>query len=66
LRPDAKNLGLEKEILFVGGVSKNSGVKRALEEFLGIEFAPIACDPQIVGVLGAALIAKKDRGGRYG
>lgn len=54
----AKKIGLEKEVIFVGGVSKNLGVKMALEQFLGIEFAPIACDPQIVGALGAALIAE--------
>lgn len=54
----AEKLGVEKEVVFVGGVSKNSGVKMGLKEFLGIEFEPIACDPQIVGALGAALIAK--------
>ncbi|MBI4722212.1 MAG: 2-hydroxyglutaryl-CoA dehydratase [Candidatus Stahlbacteria bacterium] len=54
----AKKLGIESEILFVGGVSKNLGMRTALEEFLGIKFTSIEQDPQIVGALGAALIGK--------
>lgn len=54
----AKKLGIEREILFVGGVSKNSGVRVALEKFLETKFVPIVQDTQIVGALGAALIAK--------
>lgn len=54
----AKKLGVDEEVLFVGGVSKNLSVKTALEDFLGTKFATIEQDPQIVGALGAALIAK--------
>ena len=55
----AKGLGLQKEIAFTGGVAKNLGVRNAIEEFLDIKFAPISEDPQIIGALGAALIASK-------
>ncbi|MCK4307712.1 2-hydroxyglutaryl-CoA dehydratase [candidate division WOR-3 bacterium] len=55
----AKGLGLQKEIAFTGGVAKNSGVRSAFEEFLSVKFAPISEDPQIIGALGAALVASK-------
>lgn len=43
-------------VVFSGGVAKNLGVKSALEDELGISiFVPD--EPQIVGALGAALIA---------
>ncbi len=54
----AKKIGLENDVLFVGGVAKNSGVKSALEKVLGIKFAQSEYDPQITGALGAALIAR--------
>jgi predicted CoA-substrate-specific enzyme activase len=53
-----KSFAIENDVVFVGGVAKNPGVRKALEEFLGIRFAPISHDPQIVGALGAALFAK--------
>ncbi len=52
-----RRMGLKKEIGFVGGVSKNNGLKTALESFLEIQFATIREDPQITGALGAALLA---------
>jgi predicted CoA-substrate-specific enzyme activase len=55
----AKSFGLEPEVVFVGGVAKNSGVRKALEGFLDVVFAPIDLDPQIVGAIGAALIARE-------
>ena len=54
-----KALGLQKDVAFTGGVAKNSGVQCAFEEFLHVNFAPISEDPQIIGALGAALIASK-------
>lgn len=53
----ARRLGMEKEVVFVGGVAKNVGVRKALEEFLELGFAPIGNDPQITGALGAAVLA---------
>lgn len=54
----AKSFGIERDVLFAGGVAKNTGVRRALEEFLEIQFPPMSQDPQIVGALGAALLAR--------
>ncbi len=55
----ARRLGIKDEITFVGGVSKNTGLKSALETYLEIKFAPVGEDPQIVGALGAALFARE-------
>ena len=50
-------VGLEKEVTLTGGVAKNEGVGRALEERLGVTlFVPP--EPQIIGALGAALLAR--------
>jgi len=50
-------LGFEKEVTLTGGVAKNEGVVRSLEERLGLKvFVPP--EPQIIGALGAALLAK--------
>jgi predicted CoA-substrate-specific enzyme activase len=53
-----KSFGIKNDVVFVGGVAKNPGVRKALEEFLKVRFASISQDPQIVGALGAALLAK--------
>jgi (R)-2-hydroxyacyl-CoA dehydratese activating ATPase len=55
----AKRLGLIPEIAFVGGVAKNTGVQKALEDFLEIKFAPAVHDPQFNGALGAAVLARE-------
>jgi (R)-2-hydroxyacyl-CoA dehydratese activating ATPase len=55
----AQNMRIEKEILFAGGVAKNSGVKKALQEKMGFEFYPSAFNPQILGAIGAAIMAKR-------
>jgi predicted CoA-substrate-specific enzyme activase len=53
-----RKLGVRREIAFTGGVAKNEGVARALEEFLGVSFLDLSIDPQIVGALGAALVGR--------
>ena len=55
----AKGMDLQKEIAFTGGVAKNLGVKKSMEEFLDIEFVHLGEDPQIIGALGAALVSSK-------
>jgi len=54
----AQRVGINPPVMLSGGVAKNDAVKVALEERLGTEiFVPP--DPQIIGALGAALIAKE-------
>lgn len=55
----AKRLVIEESVGFVGGVAKNRGLLKALEDFLEVRFAAIGEDPQITGALGAAVLAKE-------
>jgi predicted CoA-substrate-specific enzyme activase len=63
-----KRLGVEKEVVVTGGVAKNEGVIKALEESLGLSVAEIGIDPQVLGAVGASQGAlekyKKEDGGR--
>ena len=53
----AYKVGVERDVVVTGGVAKNEGFLRALEEKLGIEVKRPPIDPQVVGALGAAVIA---------
>ncbi|MBN1636363.1 MAG: 2-hydroxyglutaryl-CoA dehydratase [Deltaproteobacteria bacterium] len=53
------NVGLEKDVCMTGGVAKNTGVVRHLEKMLGVKIKRLKFDPQIMGALGAAIIAKQ-------
>lgn len=55
----AKSIEVEKEVVMSGGVAKNIGMYRALEDALEVELAQVASDPQINGALGAALFARE-------
>jgi len=52
----AGRLNIRPEVIFTGGVAKNTGVKKALEVELGFTLI-VPDEPQIVGALGAALVA---------
>jgi predicted CoA-substrate-specific enzyme activase len=54
-------IGFEDEVILTGGVGKNVGMKRALEEAIGMKIWTPP-EPQITGALGAALIAKTELG----
>lgn len=56
-----KAVGIHGETTMTGGVAKNSGVVALLEEKLGCPIN-VYREPQIVGALGAALIAMKNHG----
>jgi predicted CoA-substrate-specific enzyme activase len=47
---------LEKEVVFLGGVARNSGVVKALKTRIGIEFV-VPEYPEYAAALGAAIIA---------
>lgn len=52
-----RRVGVEEKVTLTGGVAKNEGVVQALEERLGVRvFVPP--EPQIIGALGAALLAR--------
>ena len=58
LIPMVKEIKPRREYVITGGVAKNAGVVKFLEDELG-EIRKIPVDPQIVGAVGAALIAKE-------
>jgi len=53
-------VGVEQEFVITGGISKNIGVVKRLEERLGFKALPMpeGADPMIAGSIGAALFAK--------
>ncbi|MDP6510599.1 MAG: acyl-CoA dehydratase activase [Dehalococcoidia bacterium] len=51
-----RRVGIEKEVVFIGGVAKNPGVVESLKRHLGVDFL-IPEEPQMVGAIGAAMIA---------
>jgi activator of 2-hydroxyglutaryl-CoA dehydratase len=53
----AGRVGVENDVGITGGVSKNVGVVKMLEEMLEVKFVGFPEDPQIMGALGAALFA---------
>ena len=57
-----KTVGYKDDVVFTGGVAKNSGVLKFMEELLETKIV-IPDDPQIMGALGAALFANiRDQG----
>lgn len=52
-----KRFGIEEDLIFTGGVALNIGVVRALERQLELDIQ-VPKDPEIVGALGAAILAK--------
>jgi len=50
--------GIEKDFAITGGIAKNVGIVRRIENMLGIEALKTESDPQIAGALGGALVAK--------
>jgi predicted CoA-substrate-specific enzyme activase len=52
-------VGLEEDLTITGGVAKNIGVVSYLEKKMGIDSKKLPVDPQIMGALGAALMAEE-------
>ena len=48
----------EPKVVFTGGVAKNIGMKKALEKRIGMHLV-IPDEPQIIGAVGAAMIAQE-------
>ncbi len=54
----ARRIGIKERIVFAGGAALNSCLCRLVGEKLGTKLA-VPAEPQIVGALGAALLAKE-------
>jgi benzoyl-CoA reductase subunit A len=61
-------VGIEKELMVTGGIAKNVGMLKRLEQITGLE-VKTSFEPQIIGALGAALLAqeslKAKKGGKF-
>jgi predicted CoA-substrate-specific enzyme activase len=58
-----RRVGIEREVTFTGGVSKNTGIVAALNEALGFD-VNVSSDSHFMGALGAALFAMDHIQGR--
>jgi len=56
----ARRLGIQRDIVLVGGVAKNVGFVTSLQRTLGMDLL-VPEEPEFVGALGAALAPLKDR-----
>jgi len=54
-----RTVGYKEQVVFTGGVAKNAGVRVALEAGIGLPIV-IPDEPQIIGALGAALLAANE------
>jgi len=55
-----RKVGIKKEVAITGGVAKNQGVVKYLQEIIKSDIYQFKdIDPQIIGALGAALFAKE-------
>jgi len=56
-----RKVGIKKEVAITGGVAKNQGVVKYLQEIIRSEIYQFKeIDPQVMGALGAALFAKEE------
>lgn len=51
-------LGLIKDFVITGGIAKNIGIVKRIEDMLNVNAIPVKPDSQIAGALGAALYAR--------
>ena len=57
-----RRLGVQRDVVLVGGVAKNIGFIDALKRILGVDIL-VPPDPEFVGALGAALVPIRGIGG---
>jgi len=63
----ARRLRIEPDVVLTGGVAKNIGIVRAMQEILGVELQ-VPEEPLLTGALGAAILAREnyDKAARSG
>ena len=55
----ARRVGVRARVVLTGGCAKNPGLAAILTRLLRVEIEPLPGDPQIVGALGAAVLARR-------
>ncbi len=61
----ARKLPHKKDIAMTGGLAKNSGVVQNLEQLLDAKLIHLPEDPQLIGALGAAVLAGEKAGSTH-
>ncbi len=59
----SRRVGVRSKVTVTGGCAKNVGLLKTLPKVLRTEIVPLSIDPQLMGAVGAAIIARR-RGGR--
>ncbi len=54
-----RNMDVEPDVAFTGGMAKNIGIFAALEKALKVSFVNLPEDPQLIGAIGAAVYASE-------
>ncbi len=54
-----KRVGLKPRLTVTGGCAKNQGLLMELKRLFQIDIAPLTVDPQLIGALGAAILASR-------
>lgn len=54
-----RSVGFKEAVVFTGGVARNVGMSKVLEGLIGLEII-VPQEPQIVGALGAAILAREE------
>ena len=56
----AKRVGIREKVVFAGGVAMNGCIQTLLSQKLGVDLI-IPEEPQAIGALGSALLAKAEQ-----
>jgi predicted CoA-substrate-specific enzyme activase len=54
-----KRVGLKPRLTVTGGCAKNQGLLVELKRMFQLDIAPLTVDPQLIGALGAAILASR-------
>jgi len=54
----ARRVGVSEDVVISGGCYNNAGLRAALEDSLGMKITKLLLNPQFMGALGAAVLAK--------
>ncbi len=55
----ARRVGVEPKVTVTGGCAKNRGLLKILPGILRVEIVPLDIDPQLMGAVGAAVLARR-------
>lgn len=59
----ARRVGVQAKVTVTGGCAKNRGLLKTLPKVLREEIVPLSLDPQLMGAVGAAVIARRKASG---